>query len=143
MDRRRFLLAGAAVFLVPGGASAGGSSPSGHVPPASLRVILPFGHDRIDLGPEALALVDEQARTLVRDPALTVRLEGHADDTSSPDYAVGLGQRRADAVKTRLQSLGIAPSRITTMSYGRERPAVPGDSPEARARNRRVEMVIQ
>ncbi|QJE72118.1 OmpA family protein [Aerophototrophica crusticola] len=143
MDRRKLLLACVALTLAPLGAAAAGVSPSSHGLTVPLRVILPFGHDRIDLGPEALVAVEEQARTLVRDPALAVRLEGHADDTSSPEYAIGLGQRRADAVKTRLQALGIAPNRITTMSYGRERPAVPGDSPEARAQNRRVEMVIQ
>jgi peptidoglycan-associated lipoprotein len=74
-------------------------------------------------------------------PDLSVRLEGHADERGSREYNIGLGERRAQAVRQVLMLQGVPATQITTVSYGEERPAVAGSSEEAWERNRRVEIV--
>jgi peptidoglycan-associated lipoprotein len=69
----------------------------------------------------------------------TVRIEGHADERGTTEYNIALGQRRADAVTRWLSGQGVPPSRIRTVSYGEERPAVGGSGEGAWAKNRRVE----
>jgi peptidoglycan-associated lipoprotein len=71
-----------------------------------------------------------------------VTIEGHCDDRGTPEYNLALGERRAVAVKTFLVSLGIAPDRIRTVSYGNEFPFDPGKNEEAYAKNRRGHFVI-
>jgi len=70
-----------------------------------------------------------------------VRLEGSTDERGSREYNIGLGERRAQAVRRALLLQGVAESQITTVSYGEERPAVTGHSEDAWAKNRRVEIV--
>jgi peptidoglycan-associated lipoprotein len=69
-----------------------------------------------------------------------VRLEGHTDERGSREYNIGLGERRAQAVRRALLLQGVGEAQITTISYGEERPAVTGSDEEAYAKNRRVEM---
>jgi len=96
-----------------------------------------FGYDRYDLTPEARAILDNQASWLQQYPDLSVTIEGHADERGTREYNLALGERRANSVKNYLVALGVSPARINTISYGKERPAVPGSNETAWAQNRR------
>lgn len=96
-----------------------------------------FGYDRYDLSPEARMTLDKQADWLLQYPGLTVTVEGHADERGTREYNLALGERRANSVQSYLIALGVDPRRITTISYGKERPAVPGTGEQAWAQNRR------
>ncbi|MCB9983511.1 MAG: peptidoglycan-associated lipoprotein Pal [Rhodospirillales bacterium] len=96
-----------------------------------------FGTDRYDLSGEARQTLDKQAAWLEQYPSLNVTVEGHADERGTREYNLALGERRANSVRNYLSALGIAPSRIQTISYGKERPAVPGADESAWAQNRR------
>ncbi len=74
-------------------------------------------------------------------PTARVRLEGHTDERGSREYNIGLGERRAQAVRRALLLQGVAEAQITTVSYGEERPAAEGNDEAAYAQNRRVELV--
>src|SRR5688500_16688295 len=83
-----------------------------------------------------------QARWLLANPAMRARIEGHADDRTPRDYALAVGERRADAVRDFLVLQGVQPGRLTIVSWGKERPAVGGSSEEALALNRRARTVL-
>ena len=83
-----------------------------------------------------------QARWLLANPAIRARIEGHADDRTPRDYALALGERRAKAVRDFLVLQGVQPGRLTTISWGKERPAVGGSSEMALALNRRARTVL-
>ncbi|HIF26089.1 MAG TPA: peptidoglycan-associated lipoprotein Pal [Micavibrio sp.] len=96
-----------------------------------------FGYDRSDLTAEAQGTLEMQAEWLKRYPAVSITVEGHADERGTREYNLALGERRAQAMKSYLVALGIDPMRITTISYGKERPAVMGSNPAAWSQNRR------
>jgi len=100
-----------------------------------------FDFDQSTLTAEARAILAENARTLLDHPDINVRIEGHCDERGTVEYNLALGERRALAVRNYLINYGIEPSRITVISYGKERPAVFGSGPEAWAKNRRAEFV--
>jgi peptidoglycan-associated lipoprotein len=81
-----------------------------------------FSANGATLDPTATATLAAQARWLLANPFVTVRLEGHGGPTDSRDYALAIGDRRANAVKDFLVLQGVAPQRITVMSWGKERP---------------------
>lgn len=97
-----------------------------------------FGLDQYDVDAEDQATLQSQAAWLQQNPNVRVTIEGHADERGTRDYNIALGERRANAAKNYLASLGIAPSRITTVSYGKERPAALGSDEQAWAQNRRA-----
>jgi peptidoglycan-associated lipoprotein len=97
-----------------------------------------FAFDRSDITPEAQQILARQADWLRRYPNVTATIEGHADERGTREYNLALGERRAQAVKNVLVAMGIPASRISTISYGKERPAVVGSSEEAYAQNRRA-----
>ena len=97
-----------------------------------------FAFDRSDITPESQQILARQADWLRRYPNVTVTIEGHADERGTREYNLALGERRAQAVKNVLVAMGIPASRISTISYGKERPAVVGSSEEAYAQNRRA-----
>ena len=70
-------------------------------------------------------------------PAVSVRVEGHADERGTREYNLALGSRRASAVKNYLVALGVSAGRVDTISYGKERPAVLGSGPSVWSKNRR------
>jgi peptidoglycan-associated lipoprotein len=77
----------------------------------------------------------------VKYPTARLRLEGNTDERGSREYNIGLGERRAQTVRRALMAQGVDDGQVTTVSYGEERPAVPGDDEAAYAQNRRVEFV--
>ena len=97
-----------------------------------------FAFDRSDITPESQQILERQADWLRRYPNVTVTIEGHCDERGTREYNLALGERRAQAVKNVLVASGIPASRISTISYGKERPAVVGSSEEAYAQNRRA-----
>ena len=96
-----------------------------------------FGTDRYDLSNEARMTLDKQAAWLEQYSSLNITIEGHADERGTREYNLALGERRANSVRNYLSALGIAPSRVQTVSYGKERPAVPGANESAWSQNRR------
>jgi peptidoglycan-associated lipoprotein len=101
-----------------------------------------FDTDVYALSGEARATLDAQAEYLLRYPSVSVTIEGHADERGTREYNLALGDRRANSVRNYLESRGIAAGRMTTISWGKERPAVEGSSEEAWSRNRRAVTVL-
>lgn len=103
--------------------------------------IVYFDYDSSVIKPEYQAVVSAYARYLVGNPAAKVRLEGHTDERGSREYNIGLGERRANAVKDALTAAGVSPAQLTVISYGKERPAVEGHDEAAWSQNRRVQII--
>jgi peptidoglycan-associated lipoprotein len=101
--------------------------------------IVYFDYDSSEIPGQYLSVVAANASYLVKYPTARVRLEGHTDERGSREYNIGLGERRAQVVRKALLAQGVADAQITTVSYGEERPAVPGHDEAAYAKNRRVE----
>ena len=96
-----------------------------------------FGYDSSDLDSDALELLQDQVAWLKQNSGVSVTIEGHCDERGTREYNLALGENRAQAVKNYLIGLGINPDRVSTISYGKERPAVVGSNDGAWAQNRR------
>ena len=92
------------------------------------------------LSADARETLTRQANWLRTYPAVSVRVEGHADERGSREYNIGLGERRAQAVRRLLLIQGASSSQISTVSYGEERPAAFGSTESDYEKNRRVEL---
>lgn len=101
-----------------------------------------FEYDSAVLTSRASGILDRQAAWLQNYGDATVTVEGHTDERGTREYNLALGDRRANAVRNYLTALNVAPSRILTISYGEERPAVAGSTEEAYAQNRRAVTVV-
>lgn len=101
-----------------------------------------FGFNKTDLSAEAQATLDRQAAWLKKYPSVKVTVEGHADERGTREYNLALGERRATAAKNYLVAAGIPAARVSTISYGKERPAVVGSNEAAWAQNRRAVTVV-
>jgi peptidoglycan-associated lipoprotein len=128
---------------VSGGGSAGGGASGGWVATAQRcggeRVFFDF--DQHDLQPAARRTVECWANYLKDKPGVTVLIEGNADERGTREYNLALGDRRANAVKNYLVALGVNARRVRTISYGKERPWVPGANEAAWAKNRNSKAV--
>jgi peptidoglycan-associated lipoprotein len=102
-----------------------------------------FAFDRYDLSTEAKATLDRKVAFLNDNREARVQIEGHCDERGTTAYNLALGERRANSAKTYLETAGVNASRLTTISYGEERPADPGNNEAAWAKNRRAQFVIQ
>lgn len=98
-----------------------------------------FDFDKYDIRPDAAQTLKENAKVLKAYPDTKILIEGHCDERGTDEYNMALGWKRADATKRYLESLGISPSRISTISYGEERPLDPNNYDV----NRRCEFVIR
>ncbi len=101
-----------------------------------------FGYDRHDLTAAARATLERQAEWLRRYPNRRLVIEGHADERGTREYNLALGERRAATVRSYLVANGVSPSRLTTISYGKEQPAILGATEAAWAQNRRGVTVV-
>jgi peptidoglycan-associated lipoprotein len=101
-----------------------------------------FGLDQYDIDPEARSILDSQAQWLTQFPNTRITIEGHADERGTREYNLALGDRRANAAKNYLAARGISPARITTISYGKERPVALGSDEASWAQNRRAVTVV-
>lgn len=102
-----------------------------------------FDFDKYDIRSDQEATLRAQAQWLQSYPSVNVTVEGHCDERGTREYNLALGERRANATKNFLVALGIDATRIETISYGKERPAILGGSEEAWAQNRRGVMVVK
>ena len=136
--------AGATTGAAAGAEGAAGESQGGGASaPTGVARVIYFDFDSSEIRPEFVSVVAAHARALARNASIRVRLEGHTDERGSPEYNIGLGERRAQAVRRALLLQGVAESQLATVSYGEERPAVTGQIEAAWAKNRRVEFVYQ
>jgi len=101
-----------------------------------------FEFDRYNISLEDVEILKENCALLKKYPGMTFQIEGHCDERGTGEYNLALGERRANSTKKYLVSLGIEPARISTISYGEERPLDPGHTEEAWAKNRRAHFVI-
>ncbi len=97
-----------------------------------------FDTDRYNIDSADMAALQSQAQWLARYPAKSVTIEGHCDERGTRDYNLALGERRANAARNYLMSLGVDGNRIRTVSYGKESPAATGSDEQSWARNRRA-----
>lgn len=102
-----------------------------------------FAYDSSDLAPEARDTLNRQVEWLNRYPNLQITIEGHSDERGTREYNLALGERRATSVKNYLVSMGVPSSRVNTISYGKERPAVVGSDAASWAQNRRGVTTVQ
>jgi peptidoglycan-associated lipoprotein len=105
------------------------------------RKVIYFDFDKSEIKPEFAEIVSAHARNLTSHPGYKMKLEGNTDERGTREYNIGLGERRAQAVRRALMLQGVAESQLTTVSFGAERPAAEGDDETAWAKNRRVELV--
>ncbi len=101
-----------------------------------------FATDSHTVDNEARAVLDSQAAWLQRNGAVRVTIEGHADERGTREYNLALGDRRANAAKNYLAARGIAAGRMTTISWGKERPVAEGSDESAWAQNRRAVTIL-
>lgn len=102
------------------------------------RNVVYFDTDKFDIDATDAAALRSQATWLQRYPAKRATIEGHCDERGTRDYNIALGERRANAAKNYLISVGIDASRLQTVSYGKERPVALGSNEQAWAQNRRA-----
>jgi peptidoglycan-associated lipoprotein len=101
-----------------------------------------FDFDHFDVRADAQPILDAQAAWLQRYPAVRVRIEGNCDERGTREYNLALGARRANAVRDYLVAHGVSADRITTVSYGKEKPIDPGTGDEADAHNRNAHTAL-
>ena len=121
------------------------TGPAGALPGSQEDFVANVSSDRIffetdssDVDGEDQATLQSQAAWIARYPNVRVTIEGHADERGTREYNLALGERRANATKNALAALGVSPTRINTISYGKERPDALGSDESAYARNRRA-----
>ncbi len=132
--------AGAETSGATEGAQWNGSEMNDPASPLYNRVIY-FGYDISSIEPEYRDIVITHGQYLAANPEVIVSVEGHCDERGSREYNIGLGERRANAVRDLLLAQGASESQIVGISYGEERPAELGSTEAAWSKNRRVELV--
>ena len=106
------------------------------------RDVIYFDTDKFDIDAEDQAALRSQAEYLQQYPNVRATVEGHCDERGTREYNLALGERRANAARNYLVSLGVASDRVTTVSYGKERPVALGSNEQAWARNRRAVTIV-
>jgi peptidoglycan-associated lipoprotein len=101
-----------------------------------------FAFDSAALSDSARGTITANAAVITRNPGLKVRVEGHCDERGSDEYNLAIGERRAKAAAQYLKSLGVGAERITTLSFGKEKPVDPGHDEAAWSKNRRDEFIV-
>ena len=101
-----------------------------------------FDYDSSELSAEGRSVLDENATVLQRYSTWIITIEGHCDERGTPEYNLGLGERRALVAREYLLTRGLDADRIRTVSYGKEFPFDPAQTEEAWAKNRRAHFVI-
>ena len=101
-----------------------------------------FGTDLYDIDGESQAILSRQAQWLAKNPNVAVTIEGHCDERGTREYNLALGDRRANAAKNYLVNAGVSASRLSVISYGKERPVATGSDEGSWAQNRRAVTVV-
>lgn len=105
--------------------------------------VIYFGYNEFEVTPDNKLVVLAHARKLLQNNSLRMRVDGHTDERGSREYNIGLGERRANAVRNLMALKGVADERVVSVSYGKEKPASLGHSEESWAKNRRDELVYE
>ena len=146
----------AGILLISGCETIGGSSSGsasgefGDSKQANLQAYLQneigdrvyFETDNHNISSSSAFTLESQANWLKSTPGFQLLIEGHCDERGTREYNLALGERRGNAVKEFLASLGVDPGRLTVISYGKERPAAEGSTSEAWSENRRAVLVV-
>ncbi len=146
----------AGILLISGCETIGGSSSGsasgefGDSKQANLQAYLQneigdrvyFETDKHNISSSSAFTLESQANWLKSTPGFQLLIEGHCDERGTREYNLALGERRGNAVKEFLTSLGVDPGRLTVISYGKERPAAEGSTSEAWSENRRAVLVV-
>jgi len=101
-----------------------------------------FDFDKYDIRPGDAEVLKENASLLMKNPGVKIQIEGHCDERGTVEYNLALGERRANSARRYLISLGLTGDRISTISYGKEKPLDPGHNEEAWAKNRRDHFIV-
>lgn len=101
-----------------------------------------FDFDSSDLSESARRTLTNNAQVITRNPLVKVRVEGHCDERGSDEYNLAIGERRAKAAARYLEALGVGTGRISTLSFGKEKPADPGHDEAGWAKNRRDDFIV-
>jgi peptidoglycan-associated lipoprotein len=101
-----------------------------------------FDFDRFTIRDDMKSVLEKNAEWLKKNSAVAIQIQGNCDERGSNEYNIALGERRAQSIKEYLINYGVKQSRLSTISYGEEKPADPGHTEEAWAKNRRGEIVI-
>ena len=124
-----------------GGAATGDvGNLSAQSPGPNVSRLVYFDYDSFVIKPEYQELIAAHARFLRAQPTRKLALEGHTDERGGREYNLALGQKRADAVRNALSILGVSPSQMESVSFGKEKPVVAGTDEAALAKNRRTEI---
>lgn len=130
----------------PAPAPTPGKAPAPAAPPAASAMIMQediyYDFDKSTLRPAAQDDLMKKAAWLRANPNAAVTIEGHCDERGTNEYNLALGDRRADSAKSFLVDLGIAAPRLTTVSYGEERPVCSQHNEECWSKNRRAHFVV-
>ena len=116
---------------------------AGALPDPGVLADVLFDFDRSELKPMARDVLQRNSDWIKQNLGVGIEIEGHADSRGTNEYNLALGSRRAQAVKDYLVTLGNAPGRLSTISYGEERPACSDSSEQCWQDNRRVDTVAQ
>jgi peptidoglycan-associated lipoprotein len=108
---------------------------------ALARKVIYFDFDKSEIKPEFADILSTAAKNLTANPGMKLKLEGNTDNRGTREYNIGLGERRAQAVRRALMLQGVTEAQVSTVSFGAERPAADGDDEAAWSQNRRVEVV--
>jgi peptidoglycan-associated lipoprotein len=137
----------------PGGPGAGGQSQVQPVQadraagtqggPVNVARIVLFDYDSYVIKPEYQSVIEAHARFLKQNGGRHVVIEGHTDERGGREYNLALGQRRSEAVRRALELLGVRDTQVEAVSFGKEKPAVPGTDETAFAQNRRAEIAYR
>ncbi len=114
----------------------------GEVFESKLLKDIHFDFDKYDIRPGDAEILKENGALLMKYPNVKIQIEGHCDERGTNEYNLALGERRSNSTKKYLSSLGISPDRISTISYGEEKPLDSSHSEEAWAKNRRTHSII-
>jgi peptidoglycan-associated lipoprotein len=143
------LLAGCDANSGSGSMNGSGGTGGGPVRPGSQEDLVQnvgdrvfFDYDSASIDGTSQATLEKQAAWLKQYSSINVTVEGHCDERGTREYNLALGERRAAAAKKYLVGLGVAASRISTISYGKERPAVVGSDESSWSQNRRAVTVV-
>jgi peptidoglycan-associated lipoprotein len=114
----------------------------GEVFESSLLKPIHFDFDKYDIRPADTEILKGNSAFLKKFPNVKIQIEGHCDERGTNEYNLALGERRANSTKKYITSLGITADRVSTISYGEEKPMDPGHNEEAWTKNRRANFLI-
>ena len=128
--------------VVPAGQGQGQDSSASGLAASGLETVY-FEFDKSDLSKDARDTLSRNAQVLLKSKSgMNIKIEGHCDERGSAEYNLALGERRAKSAQQYLLTLGVQPDRLSVISYGKEKPAVPGGDESAWSKNRRAEFSV-